>query len=196
CVCVCSCVWQYYYDFGDIIKETLNRTRQMDKIESARTLVLCLQQVCGAQRLFKTIISSLSFSLGPTLFSIFLSKVAVGCQMECQSIFLYLSVSCSLFPPISISHILSVSVFFSVVLLPSLCLSLDRCIYVHISLKHTHTHRHIQIHTNAQQHTLCFHTKGFKHPLFLNPSLESACVQTLSSPSCPCSSLESACPDS
>lgn len=36
---------QYYNDFGDIIKEMLNRTRQMDKIESARTLVLCLQQV-------------------------------------------------------------------------------------------------------------------------------------------------------
>uniref|UniRef100_A0AAR2L5C1 Cohesin subunit SA n=1 Tax=Pygocentrus nattereri TaxID=42514 RepID=A0AAR2L5C1_PYGNA len=35
---------KYYNDFGDIIKETLNRTRQMDKIESARTLVLCLQQ--------------------------------------------------------------------------------------------------------------------------------------------------------
>lgn len=39
---------QYYNDFGDIIKETLNRTRQMDKIESARTLVLCLQQVSYA----------------------------------------------------------------------------------------------------------------------------------------------------
>lgn len=39
---------QYYNDFGDIIKETLNRTRQMDKIESARTLVLCLQQVSHA----------------------------------------------------------------------------------------------------------------------------------------------------
>ncbi|KAK9969480.1 hypothetical protein ABG768_027654 [Culter alburnus] len=36
---------QYYNDFGDIIKETLNRTRQMDKIESARTLVQCLQQL-------------------------------------------------------------------------------------------------------------------------------------------------------
>lgn len=36
---------QYYNDFGDIIKETLNRTRQMDKMESARTLVQCLQQV-------------------------------------------------------------------------------------------------------------------------------------------------------
>ncbi|KAF7709465.1 cohesin subunit SA-2 isoform X2 [Silurus meridionalis] len=36
---------RYYNDFGDIIKETLNRTRQIDKIESARTLVLCLQQL-------------------------------------------------------------------------------------------------------------------------------------------------------
>lgn len=36
---------RYYSDFGDIIKETLNRTRQMDKIESTRTLVLCLQQL-------------------------------------------------------------------------------------------------------------------------------------------------------
>uniref|UniRef100_A0A3Q3N2W7 Cohesin subunit SA n=1 Tax=Labrus bergylta TaxID=56723 RepID=A0A3Q3N2W7_9LABR len=36
---------KYYSDFGDIIKETMYRTRQMDKIESARTLVLCLQQL-------------------------------------------------------------------------------------------------------------------------------------------------------
>lgn len=36
---------QYYNDFGDIVKETMYRTRQMDKIESARTLVLSLQQV-------------------------------------------------------------------------------------------------------------------------------------------------------
>uniref|UniRef100_A0A8C5E6D9 Cohesin subunit SA n=1 Tax=Gouania willdenowi TaxID=441366 RepID=A0A8C5E6D9_GOUWI len=36
---------KYYNDFGDIIKETLYRTRQMDKMESARTLVLCLQQL-------------------------------------------------------------------------------------------------------------------------------------------------------
>lgn len=36
---------KYYNDFGDIIKETLNRTRQMDKMESARTLVQCLQQL-------------------------------------------------------------------------------------------------------------------------------------------------------
>ncbi|KAM6934128.1 cohesin subunit SA-2-like [Xenentodon cancila] len=36
---------KYYNDFGDIIKETLCRTRQVDKIESARALVLCLQQL-------------------------------------------------------------------------------------------------------------------------------------------------------
>ncbi|KAK1903199.1 Cohesin subunit SA-2 [Dissostichus eleginoides] len=36
---------KYYNEFGDIIKETMCRTRQMDKIESARTLVLCLQQL-------------------------------------------------------------------------------------------------------------------------------------------------------
>ncbi|KAG7463587.1 hypothetical protein MATL_G00178160 [Megalops atlanticus] len=36
---------KYYNDFGDIIKETLSRTRQIDRIESARTLVLCLQQL-------------------------------------------------------------------------------------------------------------------------------------------------------
>uniref|UniRef100_A0A3P9I962 Cohesin subunit SA n=1 Tax=Oryzias latipes TaxID=8090 RepID=A0A3P9I962_ORYLA len=36
---------KYINDFGDIIKEMLFRTRQTDKIESARTLVLCLQQL-------------------------------------------------------------------------------------------------------------------------------------------------------
>nr|XP_046261059.1 cohesin subunit SA-2 isoform X2 [Scatophagus argus] len=36
---------KYYNDFGDIIKETMYRTRQTDKLESARTLVLCLQQL-------------------------------------------------------------------------------------------------------------------------------------------------------
>ncbi|XP_041857402.1 cohesin subunit SA-2 isoform X2 [Melanotaenia boesemani] len=36
---------KYYSDFGDIIKETMCRTRQIDKIESARSLVLCLQQL-------------------------------------------------------------------------------------------------------------------------------------------------------
>uniref|UniRef100_A0A3B5MM76 Cohesin subunit SA n=1 Tax=Xiphophorus couchianus TaxID=32473 RepID=A0A3B5MM76_9TELE len=36
---------KHYSDFGDIIKETIYRTRQTDKIESTRTLVLCLQQL-------------------------------------------------------------------------------------------------------------------------------------------------------
>ncbi|XP_059198613.1 cohesin subunit SA-2 [Centropristis striata] len=36
---------KYHNDFGDIIKETMYRTRQIDKLESARTLVLCLQQL-------------------------------------------------------------------------------------------------------------------------------------------------------
>ncbi|XP_058470569.1 cohesin subunit SA-2 isoform X1 [Solea solea] len=36
---------KYYNDFGDIIKETMCRARQIDKIESSRTLVLCLQQL-------------------------------------------------------------------------------------------------------------------------------------------------------
>ncbi|XP_066435756.1 cohesin subunit SA-2-like isoform X2 [Eleutherodactylus coqui] len=34
-----------YNDFGDIIKETLGRTRQINRIESAKTLVLCLKQL-------------------------------------------------------------------------------------------------------------------------------------------------------
>ncbi|XP_062982391.1 cohesin subunit SA-2-like isoform X2 [Elgaria multicarinata webbii] len=34
-----------YNDFGDIIKETLSRTRHNDKIQSAKTLILCLQQL-------------------------------------------------------------------------------------------------------------------------------------------------------
>ncbi|NXJ63481.1 STAG2 protein, partial [Rostratula benghalensis] len=34
-----------YNDFGDIIKETLSRTRHNNKIQSAKTLFLCLQQV-------------------------------------------------------------------------------------------------------------------------------------------------------
>ncbi|KAM7407077.1 hypothetical protein PAMA_003009 [Pampus argenteus] len=36
---------KYFNNFGDIIKEMMYRTRQIDKIESARTLVLCLQQL-------------------------------------------------------------------------------------------------------------------------------------------------------
>uniref|UniRef100_A0A8B9CMK6 Cohesin subunit SA n=1 Tax=Anser brachyrhynchus TaxID=132585 RepID=A0A8B9CMK6_9AVES len=36
-----------YNDFGDIIKETLSRTRHNNRIESARALILCLQQTCA-----------------------------------------------------------------------------------------------------------------------------------------------------
>ncbi|KAM9709739.1 cohesin subunit SA-2 isoform 2-T2 [Menidia menidia] len=36
---------KFYNDFGDIIKETMYRTRKMDKIESARSLLLCLQEL-------------------------------------------------------------------------------------------------------------------------------------------------------
>lgn len=36
---------QHYNNFGDIIKETIYRSRQVDKMESAAALVLCLQQV-------------------------------------------------------------------------------------------------------------------------------------------------------
>ncbi|KAM8977456.1 cohesin subunit SA-2-like [Pelodytes ibericus] len=39
-----------YNDFGDIIKETLSRTRQNHRIESAKTLVLCLQQLFQKHR--------------------------------------------------------------------------------------------------------------------------------------------------
>lgn len=38
-------VFQYYNDYGDIIKETLSKTRQIDKILCAKTLILSLQQV-------------------------------------------------------------------------------------------------------------------------------------------------------
>ncbi|XP_060625830.2 cohesin subunit SA-2-like [Anolis sagrei] len=34
-----------YNDFGDIIKETLSRSRHNDKIRSAKTVILCLQQL-------------------------------------------------------------------------------------------------------------------------------------------------------
>ncbi|XP_010899679.2 cohesin subunit SA-2 isoform X2 [Esox lucius] len=58
---------KYYNDFGDIIKETLSRTRQMDKIESARTLVLCLQQLF--LRLKQEQDSGVACSLGVQTFS-------------------------------------------------------------------------------------------------------------------------------
>uniref|UniRef100_A0A8B9HFT0 Cohesin subunit SA n=1 Tax=Astyanax mexicanus TaxID=7994 RepID=A0A8B9HFT0_ASTMX len=36
---------KYYNDYGDIIKETLSKTRQTDKIQCAKTLILSLQQL-------------------------------------------------------------------------------------------------------------------------------------------------------
>ncbi|XP_012675064.2 cohesin subunit SA-2-like isoform X2 [Clupea harengus] len=36
---------RYYNDYGDIIKETMSRTRQIDKIQCAKTLILSLQQL-------------------------------------------------------------------------------------------------------------------------------------------------------
>uniref|UniRef100_A0A8C5M1Y6 Cohesin subunit SA n=1 Tax=Leptobrachium leishanense TaxID=445787 RepID=A0A8C5M1Y6_9ANUR len=48
-----------YTDFGDIIKETLSRTRQNNRIESAKTLVLCLQQ---RSELEEHLFSSTSFT--------------------------------------------------------------------------------------------------------------------------------------
>ncbi|NWS38056.1 STAG2 protein, partial [Probosciger aterrimus] len=37
-----------YNDFGDIIKETLSKTRHNNKIQSAKTLIICLQQLFQA----------------------------------------------------------------------------------------------------------------------------------------------------
>uniref|UniRef100_A0A665VDQ7 Cohesin subunit SA n=1 Tax=Echeneis naucrates TaxID=173247 RepID=A0A665VDQ7_ECHNA len=36
---------RYYNDYGDIIKETMSKTRQIDKIQCAKTLILSLQQL-------------------------------------------------------------------------------------------------------------------------------------------------------
>ncbi|RMC06709.1 hypothetical protein DUI87_16152 [Hirundo rustica rustica] len=47
-----------YSDFGDIIKETLSKTRYNNKIQSAKTLILCLQQ------LFQTLVESQDSSSG------------------------------------------------------------------------------------------------------------------------------------
>ncbi|XP_015706727.1 cohesin subunit SA-2-like isoform X1 [Coturnix japonica] len=52
-----------YSDFGDIIKETLSRTRHSNRIQSARTLFLCLQQ------LFQTYAESQDSSTGVDLSS-------------------------------------------------------------------------------------------------------------------------------
>ncbi|XP_074069781.1 cohesin subunit SA-2-like isoform X2 [Macrotis lagotis] len=61
---------QTYHDFGDIIKETINRTRHNNRIESARTLIVCLQELyqnhmatyCNNNSRKKQIDSSASFA--------------------------------------------------------------------------------------------------------------------------------------
>ncbi|KAJ3588398.1 hypothetical protein NHX12_011991 [Muraenolepis orangiensis] len=47
---------RYYNDYGDIIKETMSKTRQIDKIQCAKTLILSLQQ------LFNEMLSELGHS--------------------------------------------------------------------------------------------------------------------------------------
>ncbi|KAF3841219.1 hypothetical protein F7725_007081 [Dissostichus mawsoni] len=48
---------RYYNDYGDIIKETMSKTRQIDKIQCAKTLVLSLQT------LFNEMLSELGFNV-------------------------------------------------------------------------------------------------------------------------------------
>uniref|UniRef100_A0A7N8XQQ2 Cohesin subunit SA n=1 Tax=Mastacembelus armatus TaxID=205130 RepID=A0A7N8XQQ2_9TELE len=47
---------KYYNDYGDIIKETMSKTRQIDKIQCAKTLILSLQ------KLFNEMLSDLGFN--------------------------------------------------------------------------------------------------------------------------------------
>uniref|UniRef100_A0A3Q2WB44 Cohesin subunit SA n=2 Tax=Haplochromini TaxID=319058 RepID=A0A3Q2WB44_HAPBU len=47
---------RYYNDYGDIIKETMSKTRQIDKIQCAKTLILSLQ------KLFNDMLSELGFN--------------------------------------------------------------------------------------------------------------------------------------
>ncbi|MBN3318552.1 STAG2 protein, partial [Atractosteus spatula] len=47
---------RYYNDYGDIIKETMSKTRQIDKIQCAKTLILSLQQ------LFNEMLSELGYN--------------------------------------------------------------------------------------------------------------------------------------
>uniref|UniRef100_A0A7N5ZZC8 Cohesin subunit SA n=1 Tax=Anabas testudineus TaxID=64144 RepID=A0A7N5ZZC8_ANATE len=50
------CTCKYYNDYGDIIKETMSKTRQIDKIQCAKTLILSLQ------KLFNEMLSDLGFN--------------------------------------------------------------------------------------------------------------------------------------
>ncbi|XP_064294005.1 cohesin subunit SA-2 isoform X5 [Phalacrocorax carbo] len=59
-------VYKYYVktynDFGDIIKETLSRMRHNNKIQSAKTLILCLQQLFQTHAESQDSSSSVDFS--------------------------------------------------------------------------------------------------------------------------------------
>uniref|UniRef100_A0A671YQ17 Cohesin subunit SA n=1 Tax=Sparus aurata TaxID=8175 RepID=A0A671YQ17_SPAAU len=48
---------RYYNDYGDIIKDTMSKTRQIDKVQCAKTLVLSLQM------LFNDMLSELGFNV-------------------------------------------------------------------------------------------------------------------------------------
>uniref|UniRef100_A0A8C4IQU6 Cohesin subunit SA n=1 Tax=Dicentrarchus labrax TaxID=13489 RepID=A0A8C4IQU6_DICLA len=48
---------KYYNDYGDIIKETMSKTRQIDKVQCAKTLILSLQA------LFNEMLSDLGFNV-------------------------------------------------------------------------------------------------------------------------------------
>uniref|UniRef100_A0A8C4ING4 Cohesin subunit SA n=1 Tax=Dicentrarchus labrax TaxID=13489 RepID=A0A8C4ING4_DICLA len=48
---------RYYNDYGDIIKETMSKTRQIDKVQCAKTLILSLQA------LFNEMLSDLGFNV-------------------------------------------------------------------------------------------------------------------------------------
>lgn len=42
---MCAIYFQFYNDYGDIIKATLSKAREINKVATAKTLVLSLTQV-------------------------------------------------------------------------------------------------------------------------------------------------------
>lgn len=76
---------QYYNDYGDIIKETLSKTRQTDKILCAKTLILSLQQVRHWWRLHTQL---------PLNSAFFKLRVRSCAQTLCQHVCCSCSTSC------------------------------------------------------------------------------------------------------
>lgn len=75
---------QYYNDYGDIIKETMSKTRQIDKIQCAKTLILSLQQVglhTSAHWWILTIVLTLFVYVVVDLF--FHTSLPASCSMKC-----------------------------------------------------------------------------------------------------------------